>query len=496
MRDPLEVAMNIWGRQQLDKNDNNGYGEKIEDIYRRVGELPFDPKYKYIVTRHQTEKEGEMIEFLSGAPEVMLEHSTIGDKLKEEWKKKFQSLGGQGYRLVGFAYKKIARGGDKILREEVEGYSFLGVVVYEDPLRIGVVEMINKMRQFGVRLKMITGDYKETAWAIARQAGIVDGEINERELLTGTELDVLSGNELLTKMNEVKVFARTTPEQKLIIVKKLQEAGLVVAMTGDGVNDALALKQANIGVVVGDASDVARETADIVLLDNNLGTMLAAIEEGRVITVNLRKVMMYLLVSAFGGVVVVLGAMFLGFGLPLSPIQILWLNLVGEGLPYMALTMEPKRSDLLEHKMKKRGDLLSIKEMIYVVLVAVIIGLLSILIFVLEINRGGSLLEARTMAFLVLGLTNLFNVFSIRDLNKSVWKSEVFNNRWLILGVLGGVVMLLSAVYLPMSEVVFKTVKVARADWFLIGGGILGALLLVEIAKYLVFEVDKERYRG
>ena len=276
-----------------------------------------------------------------------------------------------------------------------------------------------------------------------KQGGIMAlSKYLEGKDLDGLESDVVSGS-LMKRIEKTVLFARTTPEQKLLIVKILQDMGHTVAMTGDGVNDAPALKQADIGIVVSEASDVARETSDMILLDNNFNTVLAAVEEGRGIFDNLKKVLLYLLADSFAEVLLVVISLLLSWPLPLLAVQILWINLISDGFPYLALTVEPKEIGLLTRKPISKDVKILDKEMIWlIVVISVMAGIMTLGVFgwyyfILE----KSLELSRTLAFTMLGLNSLFYVFSSRSLSKPIWKVNMFQNMWLIGGVMVGIVM-------------------------------------------------------
>lgn len=480
MRDPLEVAMDEWARE---KRVNLGGHE-------RVDELPFDPKYKYIVTLDDLKERGGQVEFVSGAPEVILDKCKMGEKERLRWRSVFGGLGSKGYRMVGFGYKKT-KNKKKLERSQVKGYEWIGVVVYEDPVREGVAESLVGAKEAGIEVKVITGDYKETAWAVLNQAGLVEGNLNEGLVMVGRDLEEIKEGEvakdLAERMEKTVLFARTTPEQKLLIVKTLQEAGHTVAMTGDGVNDAPALKQADIGIVVSEASDVARETADMVLMDNNFGTVLAAVEEGRGIFDNLRKVLLYLLSDAFAEIFLVMVSLILGWPLPLLAVQILWINLVSDGFPYLALTVEPKEEGLLKRKPIDKGvKILNGRIAWLIVIVSLTAGLMTLGVFGWYYFVLGKSLElSRTLAFAMLGVNSLFYVFSTRSLNKPLWKDNLLKNPWLIWGVMGGLIMQVVVVYLPQLQLVFRTVSLGLAEWLVVvlGSGLL--IVLIEGVKWI-----------
>ena len=301
--------------------------------------------------------------------------------------------------------------------------------------------------------------------------------------------DKLSGEEKKQKILNSVLFARTSPEQKLEIVETLQGAGETVAMMGDGVNDVPALKRADIGIVVSDASDLAREVADLILLDNNFDTILAAVEEGRGMFDNLRKVVLYLLSDAFAAVILVVVSILAGWPLPLLASQILWINLISDGFPYMALTVEPKEKGLLLRKpLSKKAAILDKKRLALIGVISLSTAIVTGVIFVLYYFVWGKGIEyARTMAFAMQGLNSLVYVFSSRTLNRPIWEDNLFKNPLLILGVLGGLILQLAAMYVPTMQMIFETVTLLIADWLplVIGGLIL--IAIIEITKHLFF---------
>ncbi|MFQ6003762.1 MAG: cation-translocating P-type ATPase, partial [Candidatus Zixiibacteriota bacterium] len=345
MRDPLEVAMWEWAEKELKTQKANV--KTIQEKYPRLDEIPFSPKHKYIATLHPG------LLFISGAPEVILGKCKIQNAKIKLWQRKLNEYGDKGYRLVGFGYKKTKKGKRKISHEDLKDFEWLGILVYEDPVRKGVKTALKECQKAGIKVKVITGDYVSTAVAILKQ---LDLKLDtETQVMEGEELERISEKELAKRVAEVVLFARTNPEQKFKIVQALKEKGGVVAMTGDGVNDAPALKTADIGIVVGEASDVAKETADMVLLDSNFATIVHAVEEGRTIFENIKKVVLYLLADSFTEVILIGGSLALRLPLPVTAAQILWVNLVEDTLPGIALAFEPEEKEVMDEPPRPRG---------------------------------------------------------------------------------------------------------------------------------------------
>ena len=485
MRDPLEVAMMEWAEENL-KFTRLPDGQEIENLksdYPRADEIPFSPQTRFIATLHQNKFDaGQALLFVSGAPEVVLEKSKFQNpKSKIKWLKKFEEYGNKGYRLVGFAYKKIQNSKSKIQNGDLKGLNWLGILVYEDPLRRGVKEVLEECQRAGIKVKVITGDYLPTAMALLERLGLDGSE----HALTGEALEKISEGELKRRVNEIVLFARTTPQQKLKIVKALKENGEVVAMMGDGVNDAPALKQADIGIVVNEASDVARETADMVLLDSNFATIVHAVEEGRNIFENVKKVTLYLLSCSFTEIILIGGSLLLKLPLPITAAQILWINLVQDSLPAIALAFEPKEKELMgEPPRLKETSILDfqMKVLIFIIGILTDFFLLGLVIFALK-----GLLPfffSQTMIFVSLGIISSFIIFACRSLRRSLFQYNPFGNKVLTSSVILGLGLLLTAVYLPYFQIFLRTKPLGMKEWifpFFLG---LVNLLAIEITKW------------
>lgn len=477
MRDPLEIAMNDWASKKMKIVGNE-----------RVSELPFDPKYKYIVTRHKTTKSEVYLEFLSGAPEVMLLHS----KPSEKWQKRFGELGSEGKRLVGFAYKIVKTNNEQIKREDVKNYHFLGIVVFTDPIKEGMSELFTKAGKAGITFKVITGDYKETAWAVIRQAGLVNGEYDESRVMSGEELVKLDKDQLEKAVDGAVLFARTTPDQKLRIVHALQSIGHRVAMTGDGVNDAPALKQADIGIVVEGASDVARETADMVLLTDHFGVVLSAIEEGRAIRIGLKRVLFYMLCGAFAEVFLVGAALIIGWPMPLLATQILWINLITCSFPYFVLTIERVDKNLLDHKQNKENKILDKPMIGAMMIISVAAGLIGLLIFwVIFYYFGRDEVSARTVVFTMLSMASLFYVFPARVFGGLPRRVRWLGSGRLWLAIGAGIVLQLGVIYVGGLAQLFQVRGLGVGDWLLVLVGVAVLMCVMEIVVHKMKNVVK-----
>jgi len=501
MRDPLEEAMMKWAEENLKflPAGRQGKIENLKSDYPRVDEVPFSPKTKIIATLHQISNIKYKISniiFVSGAPEIVLEKSKIqSTKSKIKWLEKFEEYGKKGYRLVGFGYKKIenwklpaCRTGRKIENSDLKNLEWLGILVYEDSPRKGVKEALEECQKAGIKVKVITGDYLPTALALLAKLGL-DGK---KHSLTGEELEKISEEELRQRVDENVLFARTDPQQKLKIVKALRQNGEVVAMMGDGVNDAPALKQADIGIVVSEASDVARETADMVLLDSNFATIVHAVEEGRNIFENVKKVCLFLLSDSFMEVILIGGAILLGLPLPVTAAQILWVNLIEDSLPAIALAFEPKERRLMSQPPRpKNAPILDseLKFLIFIIGISLNIFLLALFYW---LTRGWlHLHHIQTVMFVALGIDTMFVTYSCRSLRQTIFQYNPFANKVLNGAIFFGFLLLLAGVYLPGLQKLLGTHPLGWEEWaFILALGII-SLLAIEGGKLVFIKNDK-----
>jgi Ca2+-transporting ATPase len=335
-----------------------------------------------------------------------------------------------------------------------------------DPPREEVYEAIRKCHRAGIRTVMITGDHRETATAIARQLDILPE--SDGITLTGADLDAMSEEELQRAVDRAYVYARVSPEHKLRIVRALQARGEIVAMTGDGVNDAPAIKQADIGIAMGQGgTDVAKEASALILADDNFATIVAAVEEGRGIYDNIRKFIRYLLASNVGEILTMFVAMLAGLPLPLTPIQILWVNLVTDGLPAIALGVDPVEKDIMERPPRPVGEGIFARGLgVKILSRGVLIGMATLAVFVWGLSTDPeNLARAQTLAYATLTLAQFILVFDCRSVEGGILKRNLFENVWLWLAVLSSVVLFLLTLYVPGLARLFGTVQLGPQDW-------------------------------
>jgi Ca2+-transporting ATPase len=370
---------------------------------------------------------------------------------------------------------------------------FMGLMLFEDPVRLEVKEAFQKTKKAGIDLKVITGDYQNTAEVVLEKLEIAGSKLKDEEMMSGEELAGISQGELKRRIKDIILFYRTTPEQKIRIVEALQSLDHIVAMMGDGVNDSLALKKADIGVVVGEASEVSKETADMVLLDSNFQTIIAAIEEGRGIFNNLRKVVLYLLSDSFTGVLLIGGSLILGLPVPVLPAQILWINLVEDSLPGLALAFEPKEEGLMQEKPRKKDDPIIDEEVKNIILI--VGGITSIMLFaVFYYFMAQNLIieKVRSLMFASFAIDSILYLFSCKTLKKNLWEDKFWDNKFLVASAVISFGLLLIGIYVPFFNYLLGTVPFEFYYWFLIFAiGIVG-VTGIELIKW-VFKTKSRR---
>jgi len=467
---PTEKALYLYG---ISKGHTR---EDLEIELPILDEFPFDNEAKYLATLHK--KDDKKILFVIGAPEKILKISKGDNK---GWENTINKGASQGLRMIGFAYKYFEE--DKI--DKINDLQFAGLLGLSDPIRKDVKKAIRIVKKAGLRTIMITGDHKLTAQAVGKETGI------GVTAMEGNEIDELDDKELAEAINKIKIFARVEPRHKLRIIKTLQAQGEIVAMTGDGINDAPALKRADVGVALGSGTEVAKQTADLVLLNNSFSIVVSAIEEGRAILDNIRKVITYLLSDSFTEVILLGGSMIIArithstWFLPITAVQILWINLVADGLPGLALAFEPKDNDLMSYKVsKKRLPLLNKEMKVIIFAVGIITDLILLGLFLFLWLKGVDHTYIRTMIFTALALDSLFYIFSCKSLRKGILKTNPFSNKMLILGLIFGLIALLVALYVPVLNTVLGTMPLMLGDWSIIIGLGLIEIILIELVKY------------
>lgn len=465
----------------------------------RIEAIPFESAHQYMATLHDDGEQQHRTVYVKGAIEVILDRCTaalgaqgqLQELDREHALRVAGELAGKGLRVLAFARKELPKKTNELNHADVaSGLTFLGLQGMIDPPRPEAVDAVRKCHKAGINVKMITGDHAMTAASIAGAVGIddgLDGNENAR-VLTGRDLSDLSEEALINAARHTNVFARVTPEQKLRLVRALQVHGEVIAMTGDGVNDAPALKQANIGVAMGSVgTEVAKEAADMVLTDDNFATIQAAVEEGRGVFDNLTKFIVWTLPTNAGEGLVVVASILTGTMLPLLPVHILWINMTTAVLLGMMLAFEPKEHDIMSRQPRDpRTPLLSGTLVARIALVAVFMLLGAFGLFLWERDQGAEIETARTVAVNVFVMIELFYLFNCRSLTRSMFEIGVFSNRWILVGVAGMLVLQLVFTYVPFMNHFLQTTPISPGAWL--------RIVIVAFVVYLVVGLEKRIY--
>ena len=453
----------------------------------RLDSIPFDSLHQYMATLH-----ADGMVYVKGAAEVLLGRCSgaidpSGQKADcggEVFHMALETMASQGLRVLAFA-RLEKPGAEKITFDDITDLTLLGLQGMIDPPRPEAVDAIRASQQAGITVKMITGDHALTAGAIGRQIGLCQDDC--AAVLIGAELTKLSDAQLMEEVEKINVFARVAPEQKLRLVEALQAHGHVVAMTGDGVNDAPALKQANIGVAMGiTGTDVSKEAADMILTDDNFASIEAAVEEGRGVFDNLTKFIAWTLPTNLGEGLVLLAAIITGVTLPILPIQLLWINMVSAAVLGIALSLEPKEPGLMRLKPRDpKAPILNGVLIWRIVLVSIIILAGAFGLFEYALSRGASLSEARTVAVNVIIFVEIFYLFNARSLNRSPFQLGFFSNPWVVGGAILMVLIQLLYTYAPFMNTIFSSAPIPLVLWLEVLVVGLAAYILVEFEKWL-----------
>ena len=474
----------------------------------RVAEIPFDSERKRMATIHQVVAgpgtqvggmgalhfAGDYVVFVKGAPDITLEYCDdyieggqvlpLTSEKRREIIAANDSLASSALRVLGVACRSLAAMPEEPTPENVEcNLIFLGLLGMIDPARPEVKEAVGVARRAGVKSVMVTGDYQDTATAIARELGMLT---EGGRVLTGAEIEMMSEDDLVGIVDHVDAFARVSPQHKTKIVDAFKRRGHVVAMTGDGVNDAPALKRANIGIAMGiTGTDVTKETADMVLTNDNFASIVSAIEEGRVIYSNIRKFVFYLISCNIGEILIIFIAMLVGLPIPLRPIQLLWLNLVTDGAPALALGMEKGDPDIMKRPPRPTQEPVINREMLLGVAVqAVVMTTAVLLAYLYGLRRfPDSLAGAQTVAFATLICSELLRAYPARSERYPLHRIGIFSNRWMQYAVGASLTLLLVVIYVPFLAQVFGTVPLAARDWVIMLPFILLASIAAELTK-------------
>jgi Ca2+-transporting ATPase len=479
--DPTEAALVVFSEKIGFRHDT------LEQEMPKIFELPFDYLKKYHATIRIVDEKNFLT--IVGAPEKVLGlcknvwrkdgAEILDEEKKKELESAFQHLARNGLRVVAFAINSDVN--KSIDPDTLPPLSFVGFFGMKDALRPEVKEAVERVKSANIRVVMITGDHRLTAAAVAKEAGIYQ----EAELiLTGEEIDGMSDAELAEKLARISVFARVTPDHKLRIILAYRKRGEIVAMTGDGVNDAPSLVAADLGVAMGKiGTEVAKEASDIVLMDDNFGSIVSAVEEGRSIYKTIKKVILYLFSTSLGETLTIISALLLGFPLPLLPAHIIWLNFVTDGFLDVSLAMEPKEDGLLRNHFERPKKYLVDKLMaqrMFLMAIPMAIGAL----FLFKGYFATDLAKAWTISLTALAVFQWFNAWNCRHESKSIFQMNPFSNKWLVGATITVVFLQLFAIYNPFMQKFLRTVPLSLSEWLIILPIAASIILVEEIRKF------------
>lgn len=481
--------------------------EELEKKYPRIAEVPFDSGRKMMSTLHKYGKQNQLC--TKGAPDILIRNCTkilVNGKIKdmnEAYRKKIlkanEMMANSALRVLGMAYRQVSKA-QKLSESSERELVFVGLQGMIDPPRHEVKQAIDDCERAGIKVIMITGDHKLTAVAIANELGI------EGEAVTGEELDAIT--DLESRVEKIGIYARVSPGHKMKIIDALKKKGHIVAMTGDGVNDAPAIKAADIGIAMGiKGTDVAKESSDMILVDDNFASIRNAVEEGREIYDNIKKFIYYLLSSNLAEVLIIFAAIMIGLKLPLIAIQLLWINLITDGLPAIALGIEPTEKNVMSRKPRPHNEPVITKIMALRMLfigIIITIGALGIFVWALQ-SRGWSYgqnlassdpayIYALTMCFTALVFYELFNSLNAKSGTESILNAGLFSNKWLLLAIISSLLLQLIVIYFTPLNSIFSTTVLAMKDMLIIIAVSLTVVIADEVFKLILRRIKVESY--
>ncbi len=485
--DPMEGALLVAGLKA-------GLELELETKkFPRTDLIPFESEHRYMSTLHHSHT-GEAFIYLKGAPERVIamcasQRTYEGEQPldKHYWLSRIEEMADRGQRVLAIATRQVTNEHRELQISDVEsGMTMLALFGIIDPPRTEAINAVHACHAAGIRVKMITGDHGITARAIARQLKLV----NVDDILTGEDIDLLSAEDLLERVPDVDVFARVNPEHKLLLVRLLQEQGMIVAMTGDGVNDAPALKRADVGTAMGrNGTEAAKEAAEMVLADDNFASIVHAVEEGRTVYDNIKKAILFILPTNGGEALIILAAILLGFTeLPLTPVQILWVNMITAVTLALALAFEPPEKKVMQRPPRNSHEPILTTHLIWrIIFVSIILMCGTFGLFLWEMDRGASIEHARTVAVNTLVMFEIFYLFNSRYITSSVFSWDGFTgNRYVLIAIAVLITFQLGFTYLAPMQSLFGTTAIGIDIWLRILLVSCSVLFLVELEKYLV----------
>ncbi|MGY0375064.1 calcium-transporting P-type ATPase, PMR1-type [Clostridium sp. JNZ J1-5] len=481
--DPTEIALlNAGVKFNIFKDD-------LQENHKRIDEVPFDSDRKLMTTVNKYENEFYVM--TKGATDNLLKICSniyidgniapLTEELKNTILSFASDMSSEALRVLGSAFKKMSNSHVEIDTLE-SNLTFIGLVGMIDPPRLEVKDSIALCKKAGISTVMITGDHKDTAFAIAKALDITK---NSEEIMSGSEIDDLTQEELNERIDKLKVFARVSPEHKVNIVKAFKSKGNIVSMTGDGVNDAPSLKIADIGVAMGiTGTDVAKGASDMILTDDNFSTIVSAIKEGRNIYKNIKKSILFLLSCNMGEIIAIFIAIVIGWATPLRPIHILWINLVTDSLPALALGVDPKDESVMGEKPRSPKESIFAGSLWNLLFNGALIGVITLIAFFIGMKKySNSLMHAQTMAFMVMSISELIHSLNMRSTKKSIFSLGLFSNKLLIISIILGILLQNIILYVPILANIFNVYRLNSYDWLWVIILSLMPLLFNEIIK-------------
>ncbi len=480
--DPTEASLLVLGKKF-------GYTkDQLENLYPKILEIPFDFDTKHHTTINLID--GKNILFSAGSPEVILQKCNtvwqdgkiikIDDIEIKKLETTISGMTSDGYRVLALAISK--KPPTDLENNQLPELTFLGFVGIVDSIREEVYDSVKKVRDANIRVVMITGDHAKTAESIAKRVGIYqEGDI----ILTGSEIDTLSEKSIIEKLDKVTVFARVTPDHKMKIIDLFKKRGDIIAMTGDGINDALSLTEADLGIAMGkDGTEVARQASDLILLDDNFGNIVEAAEEGRNIYWTIKKTILFFLSTNLSALMIITFAVISGMPLPLVAAQIIWLNLITDTFLNLALIFDPKEKNIMSEEYRSKNNKLFDSLMITrLISMSIIMALITLTLFNNYLPFG--IEKATTIAITTLTVLNVFNMFNVRSHIKSIFNKSFLNNKYLIIATLIASLLYILSIYNPLMQDILKTSPLDLEDWFIIISISVSIIIIEEIRKYV-----------
>ncbi len=459
--------------------------EKEMESYRQIAIIPFESERGCMATLHR--HRGKKVIFVKGAPEKLLEmcpgHLPKGCAEIQGINTVANDFAKEGLRVIAFAYKDVADEKEELTQEDIrEGLTYAGLQGMMDPPREESQAALERCKKAGIRTVMVTGDYAVTAAAVAKQLNMA-GE--KDDVLEGREIDSLDDEQLITRLNNVSVCARVSPQHKLRIVQQLVHHGEIVAVTGDGVNDAPALKAAHIGIAMGKkGTDVAKESSDMVVTDDNFASIAHAVEEGRVVYDNIRKVTLFLVSCGLGELLAIVATIIMNLPIPYIPAQILWLNLVTNGFQDIALAFEPGERGVIKRQPRRAGEgILSPLIIQRTLLMGIILALGTLYVFISALNSGATIERARTAALTTMVFFQFYQAFNCRSETQSIFRMGLLSNPFLFFSIIAAFYAQIAVIYAPGLQWIFRTVPLSLSEWVQIA--------FVSVTIVIVIETDK-----